>query len=553
MSVSTSNYEEFLNTIPDAAILVDSGGTIRLTNNKAEVLFGYTKGEMLGRNVNTLILSKQRETHNGYLSVYMKSPKQRPMHSNQDLFGQHANGSIIPLDIMLEPLQFEGVDYVLSIARDISERFQRQQEIDSIIDTTFDGFWIIDMRGNFLRVNDAYSQMVGYSQNELLNMGIQDVEAIESKTEIKQRIKKIAKSGSDRFETQHRHKNGRLMDLEVSANYLANTDGERIFVFLRDITVRKQAYSEVAHLNSLVLASSSIGFLGYEVESGECVMANEAAAKIVGASTSDLLSQNFRKIQSWKPSGLLDKANVAIKTGNEQIVIAHFTTTFGKEIYLHGSFNTFERLGKTHLLFSYLDVTDRENARLELAEAYEATIKGWSRALELRDPNTSGHTVRVAELTVRLARQFGIDGDELVNVERGALLHDIGKLAIPDRILQKPGPLSESEWVEMRKHTLFALEMLTPISYLRQALDIPASHHERWDGSGYPNGLTGEDIPFAARMFAVVDVWDALNSTRPYRASWPQEKTFKYIKENAGKQFDPAIVKVFLKMILATD
>ena len=197
-----------------------------------------------------------------------------------------------------------------------------------------------------------------------------------------------------------------------------------------------------------------------------------------------------------------------------------------------------------------------ENARLyedarrsnqELLQAYDATIEGWTRAIDLRDKETEGHTQRVVELVLRLGRQAGMSEELLVHVRRGALLHDIGKLGIPDAILLKPGPLTEEEWVIMRRHPLYAYEMLSPIEYLRPALDIPYCHHEKWDGTGYPRGLKGEQIPLAARIFAVVDVWDALTSDRPYRPAWSKEEALAYLKEQQGKHFDPQAVKLFLK------
>jgi len=190
---------------------------------------------------------------------------------------------------------------------------------------------------------------------------------------------------------------------------------------------------------------------------------------------------------------------------------------------------------------------DLQHSNTELTQAYDATIQGWSRALDLRDKETEGHTQRVTELTVKLGRQFGLTEKDLVHVRRGALLHDIGKMGVPDGILLKPGPLTAEEWIIMRKHPVFAYEMLSPIHYLVPALDIPYGHHEKWDGTGYPRGLSGDQIPFAARLFALVDVWDALTSDRPYRAAWPEQKVLDHIRSLVGTHFDPQVVKVCLE------
>ncbi len=194
-------------------------------------------------------------------------------------------------------------------------------------------------------------------------------------------------------------------------------------------------------------------------------------------------------------------------------------------------------------------VNQLQRSHLELVLAYDATIEGWARALDLRDKETEGHSQRVTEMTLRLARALGMKEEELVHVRRGALLHDIGKMGVPDSILLKPGPLTPEEWEIMRRHPEYAYEMLSPIAYLRPALDIPYCHHEKWDGTGYPRGLKGEQIPLAARILAVVDVWDALSSDRPYRPAWPPEKVRAYLKNEAGKHFDPRVVEAFLEIL----
>jgi PAS domain S-box-containing protein len=190
-----------------------------------------------------------------------------------------------------------------------------------------------------------------------------------------------------------------------------------------------------------------------------------------------------------------------------------------------------------------------ERALADLTSAYDSTLEGWVRALDLRDKETIGHTQRVAMMVVRFALELGVSGDDLVNIRRGALLHDIGKMGIPDDILNKAGPLTDDERLVIQRHPQYAYELLKPIHYLGTALDIPYAHHERWDGTGYPRGLKGEEIPLSARIFSVVDVWDALGSTRPYREKWDQDKLIAYLKEYSGKRFDPNIVKVFIDLV----
>ena len=202
------------------------------------------------------------------------------------------------------------------------------------------------------------------------------------------------------------------------------------------------------------------------------------------------------------------------------------------------------------------DVSDRrrheralQDANQALVEAYDATIAGWSQALDLRDKETSGHSQRVTNLTVRLSRVLGVAEEEIEHIRRGALLHDIGKMGVPDSILLKPGPLTDAEWEQMRMHPIYSYDLLHQIAFLTPALVIPISHHERWDGRGYPAGLRGAQIPLPARIFAVVDVWDALTNDRPYRSAWPRSRARAYIADHAGIHFDPAVVDAFIAHI----
>ena len=228
----------------------------------------------------------------------------------------------------------------------------------------------------------------------------------------------------------------------------------------------------------------------------------------------------------------------------------------GADDYINKPYDRYElraRLLGITRLNRYRKILDEraniEQAHQQLLAAYDATIEGWSRAMDLRDKETEGHTQRVTELTLQLARMMGMDEENLLHVKRGALLHDIGKLGVPDAVLFKADKLTDEEWEIMKKHPQYAHDMIASIDYLQPALDIPYCHHEKWDGSGYPCGLQGEEIPLVARIFAVVDVWDALRSDRPYRPAWDKEKTLAHIQDQAGKHFDPNIVQLFSRMM----
>jgi len=228
----------------------------------------------------------------------------------------------------------------------------------------------------------------------------------------------------------------------------------------------------------------------------------------------------------------------------------------GADDFISKPFDRFELrarlIGITRLNRYHKLVQEREKlleAHSKLLEAYGATIEGWSHAMDLRDRETEGHSRRVTELTLQLAKSFGMSDEQLTHIRHGSLLHDMGKLGVPDSILHKPDKLTSEEWAIMRKHPQFAYDMLYPIEYLHMALDIPYCHHEKWDGTGYPRGLKNNEIPMSARIFAIVDVWDALISDRPYRPAWKKEDALEYIRQQAGTHFDPQVVDLFLKVM----
>lgn len=211
-------------------------------------------------------------------------------------------------------------------------------------------------------------------------------------------------------------------------------------------------------------------------------------------------------------------------------------------------------LGVAFLVWVIMDIADKNLGRIKkddqsLRISYELTLEGLAKALEYRDRETKDHSRRVVDMTFILAKQLNLDDDELRNIKRGALLHDIGKLAIPDYILQKPGPLTDEEWKVMRTHPVIAKEIIETIPFLKPALGIPYCHHENWDGSGYPNGIKGEEIPLAARIFIIIDHWEALTADRVYRKAWPYAKVIAYIRENSGHYYDPDLVILFLSMV----
>jgi len=307
--------------------------------------------------------------------------------------------------------------------------------------------------------------------------------------------------------------------------------------------------------SSILRYKAGLGFLFPEVASYQFRLGEGALGKVVLEKEPLFIPQIREEEHSSLPSFIekekllsLFAVPLVAKGKTQGVLIAfhrlpfhppsdwtEFLITIGGQLAIAiDNITMFEELNRSHI---------------ELTLAYDTTIEGWAQALELRDQETEGHTRRVADLTVKLAQALGISSEDLVHIRRGALLHDIGKMGIPDQILLKPGPLTEEEWEIMKKHPVYAWELLSSIRYLRPALDIPYCHHEHWDGTGYPRGLKGEEIPLSARIFSVVDVWDALTSDRPYRPAWTREKALEYIKEQAGHHFDPQIAERFLELL----
>jgi PAS domain S-box-containing protein len=295
-------------------------------------------------------------------------------------------------------------------------------------------------------------------------------------------------------------------------------------------------------------------------QQGKIVFVNPAALHLMGASSpEELIGRPIQAVVAPEYQKMVaDRIRAAMQTGEPlPLMEEEFVRLDGSHVAVEVASSPCSFNGQPALQVFVRDITGRKEteielrqSRQELEEAYEATLVGWARALELRERQTAGHSQRVVEMTVHLARRLGIEEEKIPHLRRGALLHDIGKMGIPDHILLKPAPLDEEEWIIMRQHPSYAVEMLSPIPYLSPALEIPHAHHEKWDGSGFPRNLKGEEIPLAARIFAVVDVWDALTSDRPYRSAWSEKDALEYIQQQIGQYFDPAVAEIFLREVV---
>ncbi len=472
---------------------------------------------------------------------------------------------------------------------DITPAFAARQ----IIETMNDALIVYDPQGFIKLANRAAGELLGHAREDLINTRVTDLVESSFFTGLREQLHRDGKVHN--YETAYRLEHGVLSFLSLSATVMKNEHGEAIatLCIARDITERIQAQERLQRqlqrvdaLHNIDVAITSSHDLPVTLD----VILDQVASELhVDAADVLLLDpytqtleytagRGFRFDETPQPRQRLDDSYAGWVALNRQTLrlpevsqggfplppgfVSYCAVPLLVKEQVKGVLEVFHRspLEADPEWLSFLEAIAGQaavaidNAELfeqlqcsnsELVLAYDRTLEGWSRALDLRDRETEGHTQRVTEMTMRLARTMGIGEGDLVHMRRGALLHDIGKVGIPDAILHKPGPLTDDEWEIMRRHPSYAYDLLSPIAFLRPALDIPYCHHEKWDGSGYPRALKGEKIPLSARIFAVVDVWDALCSDRPYRRGWPQEKVLDYISSLSGAHFDPEVVAAF--------
>jgi PAS domain S-box-containing protein len=480
-------------------------------------------------------------------------------------------------------------------------------EFKSTLDATLDGVFMLDAQNlHFSYINHGGAGQLGYEREEILTLTPFDILPEEDAAILRHKLTELRAGTleSYTFQTQQRRKDGSEVPVELFMQFVAPEQGAGRFVAVaRDITERKQAESRIERQLQHLMALRSIDMaitgsldlrvtLNVLLDQVTTQLKVDAAAVLLlnshtqmlefaagrGFHSSALQHTHLRMGEGHAGQVALERRTLHIPDLMEQPgdltrapllscenFVAYFSVPLIAKGHVEGVLEIFQRTplkpdqewldflealaGQAAIALDNATLFDSlQRSNTNLALAYDTTIEGWSRALDLRDKETEGHSVRVTEGTLRLARALNLSSEELVHVRRGALLHDIGKMGIPDSILLKPGPLTDEEWVIMRRHPVYAFELLSPIAYLNPALDIPYCHHEKWDGSGYPRGLKTEQIPLSARIFAVIDVWDALRSNRPYRAGWPAEKVREHIGQGSGTHFDPQVVRAFQEM-----
>jgi PAS domain S-box-containing protein/putative nucleotidyltransferase with HDIG domain len=602
-------FRRVVENAPNALIVavIDSQREIRYESPSLERALGYQPQELIGRNIAEFIHPEDLAGANDVLGV-ARQEVGVPMCA--EFRFRHKDGSWRHLEAVGKALEQEPRVYTVLTCRDITERKRAEQVLalyaelvessdDAIIGKTLDGI--------ITTWNAGAERIYGYSKAEAVGQPVTMLVPADRLAELARIMKQLEQGARvENLETVRVRKDGIAIHLSITVSPIVDASGNILgaSTIARDITERVRAQEKIERqvqrlnaLRSIDLATSSSFDLGVTldvlltqvtiqlgVDAADILLLNphlqrlEFAAK-QGFHSTALEQTRLRLGEGYAGLAALERHLISVSDlRTAQADLAKYLERAGERFVsyyavpliargeVRGVMEVFHRtpLAPDREWLDFLETVANQAAiaienlslfealqrsNTELAVAYDSTLEGWSRALELRDRKLEGHTQRVTEMSVRLARRMGLAGADLVQIRRGALLHDIGKMGVPDRILLKEDALTEEEWAIMRQHPVYAYELLAPIAFLRPALDIPFCHHEKWDGSGYPRGLKGEQIPLSARIFAVVDVWDALRSERPYRQAWSEEQVQDYLLAQSEKHFDPEVVEKFTELL----
>ena len=607
LRINEEKYRAFTEKISDVIWVIDTETLLfSYVSPSIEKLQGFSQDEIINRSIDfvvrpedvqplqDLILLRKQAYQNGTEKpdrVYINEVEQ-PRKDGTLVFAE------IRTSFQTNPNT--GHIEILGVSRDISERKKMelalQKEI-SLIDAIFNSvpgvLYLYDSDGYLLRWNKRHEEMTGYSAAELDHFYLLDwyKDQPEDNERVTKGVEKALKEGFAMTEANLTTKSGEKILFEFTAARLdlggkvyftgigidirarraaeikireqtedlerkreeAVQYGKVLLSMLEDQKRAEEALEREQYLMRMLMDTIPDN-IWFKDKEGHFLRANKAQARLLGVSDpSDLMGKTDFDFFPKEHAQLAYDQEITIITGEKNILnidellsISDFSSVW----YSVTKLPLYDETGK--IIGTYglgRDITDRKLAEQELQTAYDATLEGWAAALELREKETANHSRNVVEMTMRLAAKFNFTEDEMVHIRRGALLHDIGKMGIPDSILLKPGPLTDDEWTVMRMHPIFARKLLSNIPYLEPSLDIPYRHHERWNGAGYPSGQKREEIPLSARIFAVVDVWDALSSDRPYRPAWTREAVLSYIQEQSGIQFDPKVVETFINLL----
>lgn len=593
-------------------ITLDDRSDIVYANPGTERIFGYRREELIGKNLTQLMPPEFRQRHLAGFSRFLATGERHVPWDGFELVALTKDGHEVPIHVTLSDFMYEGRHYFSAGISDMSERKRIERQLQHALrrlqlEKEQIPLAVIDWDTS-LRVvawNPTATLIFGYTSEEAVGQRIGFLSPERERAQDESSLRGLLdRQGDERVTLENVTKDGRIVYCEWS-NAAVVDDGGRPLCgvsFVQDVTASRDAEAQVRQQVERLHALRTIDLAitaSFDLEVTLTVLLDLVIAQL-GVDAADVLllhpytnrleygaGRGFRT-EAVQQSELrlgegsagraaLDRRTVIIPNLRASREFARAELLAAEDFEVHAStpliakgkvvgvLEVFHRapLRPEPDWFAFLETlagqsaiavesarlfADLERSNLELILAYDTTLEGWAQALDLRDAVTEGHSRRVTEMTLRLAEKLGVGDQELADMRRGALLHDIGKIAIPDGILNKQGPLTDEEWAIMRRHPEYAFRFLQPIDYLRPAIDIPYAHHEHWDGSGYPRGLREQAIPLAARIFAVVDVWDALTTARPYHDAWTPDQARREIAKMSGTKLDPQVVDVFLSM-----
>ncbi len=597
---SDLKFKNIFNNVPVAIALIDSIGNIIEVNYNLSKYTGYSIEEL--KNIKLSQITHPEDIYKSSALFHELKEGKRSSYNFEKRYIKK-DGKLIWVKMTVSKLvrKSKNNSNFIVILEDITDKKANEKQLNQFklsVTQSADTVFITDIEGYFRYINPSFEKLSGYTMSDCDGKTPRILKSGHQKASYYEKLWQTIKNG-DVFKSTviNKKKSGGLFYGEQIITPIKNSKGEIVNFLsnMRDVTTRityekklKERYERLSVLHSIEMITKSAnqditldsvlnvitGKFGIENASIYLFDESKKLKHAYGSVIDNRFQDRYDLYENFIENALLNKKIKIFEISKRNFEFFH---TFGyKTMYIvpliseslikgvlillskkhednTSEWSSFLETFGTEITLSLENFELLKNLRKkneELIEAYDETIEGWARALDLRDKETEGHTRRVTELTLKLAKRMGFSEKELVNIKRGAMLHDIGKLGVPDNILLKPGKLTNEEWKIMKKHPIHAREMLYPIEYLRPAINIPYYHHERWDGKGYPEGLKKDEIPLEARIFAVIDVWDALTSDRPYREALSKDEVREYIKKNSGSHFDPEIIKEFLKLNL---
>lgn len=593
--LSSQRRSELLITASTDGIFLETlAGKILDSNEVASKMYGYTHDELINMRLQDLVDPGFLTDKVDYIHWLLTRGEVA-----SDIPNVRKDGTIFPVEISTRLATTNNQTYAVAYVRDITERkkaeralVESEENFRSLAQTAAAGIFI-HMDGPFVYVNPKWAEITAYTEEELQALTLMEVIAPTSRSQVEKVTRRHQKNdySVQRYETEILTKGGQTKWVDITTSGIVYQGKDAVIGTAIDITDRKQKESEL-EMVAKISEALRVAMTRDEVRTSvlhEIMNFLDIDGTLIGT-----VEPSANKEILCRTMGCFSPADNTTLKNNEGL-IGYIVTTGKPYVNHHASHDPYFTLpellsnlssisgvplitnGETigalmigstriltdnelRLLKTIGDMTASALHRADLYEqtssqahelklAYDATLEGWAHALELRDKETQGHSLRIANMTIKLAKLMGYNEQDLENVRKGALLHDIGKMGIPDTILLKPGSLTEEEWNLMRMHPEYARQMLIDLPYFKNALDIPYCHHEWWDGSGYPRGLKGDDIPLTARIFAIVDAWDALISDRPYRKAWSKRDALAHIIDQSGNHFDPDVVNAFVKML----